>query len=429
MAPGAGHVDLSSYTIEVDPAAEWRQIFAEGWRIGRDFFYDPGLHGVDWDRVRQKYSALLPAVADRSDLNFVLGEMIAELNTGHAYVNGGDLSTVAAVPMGYLGADVEAAPEGGAYRITQLFRGDGFDLSTRSPLLEPGIKVKPGDYIVAIAGQPVSTDRDIQAYLVGTAGHVISLSINSKPGLDGAREIRIRPMASDSKSRYYAWVDSRREYVRTHGGEDLAYIHIPDMVGAGLQEFMKHYYPNLLKPGIVYDVRNNGGGYISAMLLLQMSGHRYSYFKPRHGVSWSRVEWAPLGHGVALCNEHSGSNAEEFSDAFQRLKIGPVIGTRTWGGEVGSGGGYPLIDGGKLYIPNYGEWSPDGKWIIEGTGVQPDITVEQDPADVLAGRDPQLDRAIAYLKEKIAKDPVKMPTPPPFPVKALRPITTAEKSK
>lgn len=422
IAAGTGRVDLAGLSLQVDPAAEWKQIFAESWRIGRDFFYDPGLHGVDWEAVRRKYAAMLPAVGDRNDLNFVLGEMIAELNTGHAYVGGGDVALPPQTPMGYLGADFAPAPEGNAFRVVHLLRGDQFDLAARSPLLGPGINVKEGDYILAIGGQPVATNQDIQALLIGTPGRVISVMVNSKPTLEGAREVQVRPLAGEGAARYYDWVAGRREYVRTHGGENLGYLHIPDMTNRGLQEFAKHYYANLQKDGMVYDVRNNGGGYISAMLLLQMSGKPYAYFKPRFGPSWTRQDWAFSGYSVALCNENSGSNAEEFSDAFQRLKLGPVIGVRTWGGEVGSGGGYALIDGGRLNIPNYGAWTPDGKWIIEGTGVQPDVTVENDPAAVMAGADTQLDRAIAYLKERIQAQPVTRPLPPPFPNKARHPV-------
>jgi tricorn protease len=196
---------------------------------------------------------------------------------------------------------------------------------------------------------------------------------------------------------------------------------MPDMVTSGLQEFTKSYYPvNQLKDGIIYDVRGNTGGYVSASLLLQMSAPVYSYFNSRYGSSWTRERFGFSGHSAALCDEFTLSNGEEFSDGFQRLKLGKLIGKRTWGGEVGSGGGYALIDGGQLYIPNYGAWTPDGKWIIEGEGVHPDEEVEQDPAAVLAGRDPQLDRAIAYLKERIKKQPVPHPQPPPPPVKAQR---------
>jgi len=416
----APKIDFEGLTLAVDPAAEWGQILREAWRIGRDFFYAPNMHGVDWAAIWPIYAARLPRVGDRSELNEVLGDMIGELNTSHAYVGGGDLPEgAAAVPMGYLGADFAPDSGGAAYRIVKLLRGDGFDLANRSPLLAPGLNVKEGDYILAVDGRPVRTDEDIQALLAGTAGRVTSLTINAKPIADGARRILVQPMADESKSRYYDWVGSRREYVRKNGGSNLGYIHLPDMSNSGMVEFAKHYYPNLDKDGLIYDDRFNGGGYISSMLILQMARKPITWFKPRYGISWTRQSWGFPGHSVAVINENSGSNGEEFPDIFRREKLGPVIGVRTWGGEVGSGGGYRLIDGGRLNIPNYANWV-EGAWIIEGPGVEPDITVEQDPNAVLEGRDPQLDRAIAYLKEKIAAQPVSRPTPPPFPNKAWR---------
>jgi tricorn protease len=419
--PGdAPKVDFGGIWLNVDPRAEWRQIFNESWRVGRDFFYDPNLHGVDWAAVKKRYEAVLPSVADRSELNEVLGDMIAELNAGHAYVGGGDaVGGGSQSPMGYLGADFEPDSGGKAYRVTHLLRGDGFDFANRSPLIAPGVDVNEGDYILAVAGQPVHTDEDIQALLIGTSGRIISLTVNSKPETEGSREVLVRPMGDETKARYYDWVNSRREYVRTHGGESFAYIHIPDMSENGLTEFAKHYYANnQVKDGIIYDVRYNGGGYISAMLLLQMASRPYVWFKPRYGASWTRQSFSFPGYSVALANENSFSNAEEFADGFQRLKIGPVVGVPTGSGEVGSGGGWPLIDGGSIYIPNYGAWAPDGSWVVEGHGALPDIRVDQDPALVMAGRDPQLDRAIQYLKDQIAKKPVERPVPPPFPIKA-----------
>ncbi len=414
-------VDTDSWIVRVDPISEWRQIYGETWRVGRDFFYDPAMHGVDWTAAGKKYEALLPAMADRSDLNFVIGELIAELNCGHAYVGGGDLVSGSKLPMGYLGADLEPVSGGTpAYRVIKIYPGDGFDLQARSPLLAPGIDVKPGDYILAVAGQPVRADQDIQAMLAGTANRQITLTVNAKASMDGAREVLIRPMSSEYAARYYDWVASRVAYVRERGGENFGYLHLPDMSGAGLREFAKHYYANLGKDALVYDVRFNGGGFIDGMILLQMSSKPYTYFKPRYGASWTRQDWAFAGHSAALVNDQSYSDAEEFCDAFQRLKMGPVIGVRSWGGEVGSGGGYPLVDGGKVFIPNYGEWSPDGKWLIEGAGVIPDMVVEDDPTAVMAGRDPQLDKAIEYLKQKLLAEPVARPDPPPFPVKANR---------
>jgi len=345
--------------------------------------------------------------------------MVAELNCGHAYIGGGDQQRAPRIPMGYLGADLEPVEgDAPAYRITRVLAGDGFDLDARSPLLTPGVDVSVGDHILAVSGTPVRADQDIQALLVGTAGQAITLTVNDRASFDGSREVLVEPMGSEWRARYYEWVAERRQYVRDHGGETLGYLHIPNMSGRGFQEFGKHYYANLERDGMIYDVRFNGGGYIHAMLLLQMSSPQYSYFKPRYGASWSRQAWAFTGHGVALCNDASGSNAEEFADGFQRLELGPVIGTRTWGGEVGSGGGYRLVDGGAVFIPNYAAWVPEGEWIIEGVGVEPDMVVEDDPAALMAGRDPQLDAAIEYLKEKTAAEPVVRPETPPFPDKS-----------
>ena len=419
IAEGKGKVDTDAWTVIVNPEAEWRQIFQETWRLARDFFYDPNMHGVDWGAVGRKYEAVLPAAADRSDVNRVLGEMLAELNCGHAYIGAGDVPAAPVVPMGFLGADFEpVAGPTPAYRVTKLYPGDGFDLEARSPLLAPGLDVNVGDCILAVAGQPVRTDQDLQALLAGTAGRTIALTVNSKPSPAGAREVLVKPLPGERMTRYYDWVMSRVEYVRTHGGPDLGYVHIPDMDAAGLREFAKHYYAQLGRSGMIYDVRNNSGGYVDAMLLLQMASKPFSYFKPRYGASWTRRDWGFGGHSAALVNENTFSNGEEFCDGFQRLKLGPVIGVRSGGGEVGSGGGHPLLDGGSIYIPNYGAWVPEGKWIVEGFGAVPDFTVEQDPAALMAGRDPQLDRAIEYLKQKIAAEPVPRPVPPPFPNKA-----------
>ncbi len=424
VAGGTGAVDLAPVVLNVEPEAEWRQIFHETWRIARDFFYDPGMHGVDWPAVRQRYAARLPLAGDRTDLNGILGEMLGELNVGHAYVGGGTTSGVTSVSMGYLGADYEPVGQG-AFRVTKLYPGDGFDLEARSPLLAPGVNVKVGDYLLALNGQPARTDQDLQALLVGSANQVVTLTVNGKPTTEGAREVRVKPLASDDQARYYDWVAGRRDYVQRHGGENLGYVHIPNMSEGGLREFAKQYYGQLDRDGLVYDVRNNGGGYIADMLLLQMASRPYSYFKPRYGASWTFTDWAFAGHSAALINQTAFSDAEVFADSFQRLKLGPVIGVPSGGGAVGSGSGYALIDGGQVFIPNYAFWAPDrgthnmGRWLVEGSGAQPDIVVENDPAAVMAGRDPQLDRAITYLKEKLQQQPVLRPVPPPFPNKAL----------
>lgn len=421
---GDDRVDLGGIQLEINPRAEWNQMFQESWRIARDFFYDPGLHGVDWAAVKTKYAARADGIGDRSELNEILGDMIAELRVGHAYIGGGDTMPVARPMMGgYLGGDFEAVPGKDAYRIVHLLRGDGFNLDTRSPLLAPGLNVKEGDYILAIAGRPAREDTDIQALLVGTPGRIIRVTVNSKPTMEGAREILVKPLAGEGQARYYQWVNERRDYVAKNGGENLGYIHIPNMSNDGLVEYTKHYYPIVQqKDGIVYDVRYNGGGYIGGMLLMQMGSRPVGFFKPRYGASWPREGWAFRGYRVALVNDQDYSDAEYFSNGFQKLGLGPVIGVTTGGGLVGSGGGYPLLDGGKIYIPNYAAWDEKG-WQVEGHGVRPDQVVEQDFNALMAGKDPQLDAAIAYLKKQIASKPIPKLQHPPFPVLGAAPPT------
>ena len=406
-------VNLTPYAVTIDPEKEWRQIFEESWRVARDFFYDPKMHGVDWNKVRRKYEALLPMVGDRTDLSRLQADMVSELNAGHAYISNPS-PRAPVIPMGYLGADF--SPSASAVKITKLFRGDGF-AGNRSPLLQPGLKIKEGDYIVSIGGQPVHSDQDIQALLIGTAGQTVALGVNDKPSADGARIVEVQPVPSEDGMRYTDWVQGRAAYVLQHGGDDFGYLHVPDMGPSGVVGFTKGQFPNVNKAGMIYDFRYNGGGYVSSLLLENVGARPQAWFKPRDSETWTRENWANIGYHVALCNEHNFSDGELVIEDWKRMKLGPVIGTRTGGGEVGSGGGYSLIDHGLIYVPNYGAFS-DGKWIIEGVGAIPDIEVDQDPEAVMAGRDPQLDKAIEVLKAKIAQEPIKKPTAPPFPNKA-----------
>jgi tricorn protease len=416
---GGKALDLS-VQMEIDPTAEWKQMYSEAWRLERDLFYDPNLHGADWKAVKAKYEGLLPLLGSRDDLSQLMKDVIAELNAGHAYITGGDLGTTpSGTPqlMGYLGADFEAVPGSPAYKITKLYAGDRSSEAARSPLLEPGLGVKVGHYLLAVNGRPASPDLDVQALMIGTLGKVTSLLVNDKPTTDGARTIWVKPLPSEAAARYQEWVLQKRAYVKAALGPEAGYVHMPDMTFGGLVEFNKQYFPQVSDHLMVMDVRNNGGGFISGIALLQIASQPESYSKPRFGASWSRQNWGFIGHRVALCNENSGSDAEWFSDMFKRMKLGPVIGARTWGGLVGSGGGYPLLDGGRVFVPNYGAWFPDSGWVAEGPGFKPDVEVEQDPAALLAGKDPQLDKAIQYLKDKMKSDPVKTPMPPAFPVK------------
>ncbi len=415
LASAPAAVNLAGYTISVQPKAEWRQILRETWRMARDLFYDPGLHGADWNAVWRRYEPRLELVGDRTDLVRLQKELVSELNCGHAYITNPTPGTPSQ-PSGFLGADFARVKESGAVRISRLLRGDEFSVSLRSPLLEPGINVKEGDYILAIAGQPLSADQDIQARLVGLGGQVTSVTVNSTPSMVGARTVYVRLLGGEEQLRYQDWVRSRIAYVQEHGSKDLGYLHVPDMSTNGMQEFTKGQIGNVYKKGMVYDTRFNGGGYISSLLLENINAKPQAWWKPRTGGAWSREGWANIGHAVAICNEYNFSDGELFIEVWKRMKLGPTVGKRTGGGEVGSGGGYRLLDGGQVFIPAYGAFA-DGKWIIEGVGATPDFEVDQDPVAVMSGRDPQLDKAIELLLDAIKKNPVSRPSNPPFPKK------------
>ena len=399
--------------LTVNLQKEWRQIFSETWRIARDFFYDPGMHGVDWNAVRVKYEARLAKVGDAADLTRLQADMISELHCGHAYVGGAPTESNQVLPMGFLGADLEPVLGSPAVKIAKLLRGDEFDRTQNSPLLEPGLAVKVGEYILAIGGEPVRADRDIQSQLIGTAGQSLAITVNDKPNLVGARVIRIKPMASEATLRYLDWVRSRIDYVKENGGTNFGYAHLSNMEDTGFNDFIKLQSANQFSTAMIYDTRYNGGGNISAEVLSYIATKPTAWFKPRDGAPWTREGTSTIGYSATICNEFNFSDGELFIESWKRMKLGPVIGKRTGGGEVGSGGGYSMIDGGKVFIPNYAAYM-DGKWLIEGYGATPDIEVEQDPAAVMAGKDPQLDRAIAELKALLEKKPVVQPEHPPF---------------
>jgi tricorn protease len=411
-------IRMANYNVSIEPREEWNQIFEESWRLARDFFYDPGMHGVDWNAMHAKYKPMLAQVGDRADLTRLIKDMVSELNVGHAYVNGPSPFSPRRLAMGFLGIDVEAVPGQDAVRVTKVLRGDDFQIGVRSPFAEPGVDVNPGDYILAVAGQKVSRHADFQSLLVGKTGQTVAITVNTSPSMTGARVVRVQPLNDEAALRYNDWVEGRAEYVRTHGGEKFGYAHIPDMGDNGLIGFTKGQFQNIYKEGMIYDTRYNGGGYVSSLLLENIRAKPTAWFQPRTGQAWSREDWANLGYSVAICNEGNFSDGELFIEAWKKMKIGPVVGKRTGGGEVGSGGGYRMIDGGSLYIPNYGAYV-DGHWIIEGTGAAPDIDVDQDPTAVMAGKDPQLDKAIEVLKALVAKKPVTKELHPTFPKKGI----------
>jgi tricorn protease len=410
------HLNLSGLTVRLDRQQEWKQIFHESWRQMRDFFYDPGMHGVDWKGIRDHYEPLVAHVNHRADLTYIIGEMISELNVGHAYVGGGDLPKLVKIQTGLLGAQLRQDDKTRYYQITNILKGTNWDKDLRSPLAELGVNVKEGDWIVAVNGKPTNEMVNIYEALVGTAGKQIKLKVNSEPAEKGSREVVIVPIADEHPLYYYHWVEANIKKVSDATKGQVGYVHVPDMLAAGLNEFARRYYPQLRKKALIIDVRGNGGGNVSPMLIERLQREMALVGLARDTVPRPNPEAVLLGPKVCLMNEFSASDGDIFPFRFRFYKLGKLIGKRSWGGTVGIRGSLPFVDGGQLYKPEFASYEVDGKrWAIEGHGVDPDIVVDNDPATEYAGTDQQLDRAIEVILEELRNNPRELPPPPPFP--------------
>ncbi len=406
--PAQGRVDLSGWRVTVDPVKEWRQVLYSAWRQDRDNFYDPKMHGQDWDAIWKRYEALLPAVGARFELNEIIGEMIGEINVSHQFVGGGYSRPRGQqnFPIASIGADYDWIAVDKAYKFTAIFEGDGYDAETRSPLMEPGLNVNVGNYLLAINGNVLTKDVDPSKYLVEQSGKVITLTVNSKPTMEGARVIRIRAVGSDGAERYAHWVNNNRDYVTKNAGQNFAYIHVPDMGETGVNEFVKQFFGNLDKDALIIDVRHNSGGITSMMLIDKLRRAIVEYDQSRYGVTSPFHPSTFLGKVAVLCNQGTSSDGEYFCTMFDWLKIGQIVGSKTWGGYAAVGG-FPTIDGGSVSTVMAGSFTPDGKWLPDGTGFIPKNYVMDDTASFLMGRDPQMDKAIELLKADLAKNPIK----------------------
>ncbi|HWZ95810.1 MAG TPA: PDZ domain-containing protein, partial [Opitutaceae bacterium] len=406
-------LDFSSLEMHLDRHAEWTQIYNECWRQMRDFFYAPNLNGVDWPAMRAKYAALLPYVQHRNDLTGLIGEMIGEINSGHTYVGSGDRPAVPRIKMGLLGAEFSRDPATRAYRIDKILRGENWQDQTRSPLTEIGVDVKEGDYLLAINGTPLSQVANLYQLLIGTAGRQVALRVNSKPSDDGARNVTVVPIADEAPLYYYTWVQHNIDYVNRKTGGKVGYVHIPDMEFNGLNEFAKHFYPQLRKKALIIDIRSNGGGFISPMIIDRLRRELAVIEVSRYSTPTPDPDEMLLGPKVTLMNEFSASDGDIFPYRFRTLGLGKLIGKRTWGGVVGIRETLPLVDGGYLNRPEFAPYSKDGQWIIEGRGVDPDIVVDNDPAREFHGEDQQLDKAIEVILDELKTQEVKLPPVPP----------------
>jgi tricorn protease-like protein/C-terminal processing protease CtpA/Prc len=414
----------------VDPRQEWRQLFVEAWRLQRDFFYDAGLHGVDWPAVRRRYEPMLEDCTTREDVAFVIGELIAELNVGHAYYSGGDLEQAPVESVGMLGCDFELAGADGAaaYRIARIHQGAPWDTDARGPLSQPGLDVKVGDHLLAVNGVPLDTAVDPWAAFVGLAGTVTEITVSDRPALDEtARRVLVEPLADEGPLRYRAWVESKRRLVEERSGGRVGYIYVPNTGTQGQNELFRQFYGQRHKAGLIIDERWNGGGQIPTRFIELLNRPRTNYWAVRDGKDWP---WPPDSHQGPKCmliNGLAGSGGDMFPALFRQAGLGLLIGTRTWGGLVGISGNPQLIDGGTVTVPTFGFYEKDGTWGIEGHGVDPDLEVIDDPALMCNGEDPQLEAAIAHILGEIERHPYEAPARPASPDRSGMGIRDADK--
>ena len=405
-------LDLSAMEMTVDPRAEWKQIFTDAWRFERDFFYDPGMHGVDWAQMRVRYGALIDQCATRSDVNYVLGELIGELNSSHTYRGGGDMEHPEKRSVGLLGCDYVL--DGGAYKISKIYEGAPWDTEARSPLKEPGTGAKEDEYLLAVNGVPVDIAKDPWAALDGMAGSTVSLSVSATPSMSGARQVLVKPLDDESRLRHLAWAQANREKVSKASGGRLGYIYVPDTGTDGQNELYRQFVGQFTKDGLVIDERWNSGGQIPDRFIELLNRPITNYWRVRDGQDWQWPEFANAGPKVMLINGWSGSGGDCFPLYFRMAKLGPLVGRRTWGGLIGISGSPGLIDGGGVTVPTFGMYSADGKWLVEGHGVDPDIVVEDDPSLMANGGDPQLDRAIREAMTLLQQNPPQAPKRPDY---------------
>jgi len=409
-------ISTGDLVMNLDPIAEWAGIFEDTWRRFRDYFYVENMHGYDWKAIGDRYRALLPYVAHRSDLNYVLSEMVAELAAGHTYISGGDFEIPCRAPVGLPGAFFELDENAGLYRVAKIYRGHNEERRYRSPLTEVGVGVEVGDYVLAINGQPL-TAGDNPYRLLQYLTAPVTWTVSSSADRDETRDISYQPVRSEADLRYLGWVLENYDRVLEMTDGRVGYLHIPDMGAQGIAEFIKWFYPQIRKEGLVIDARGNGGGNVSQWIIERLDTKLLgTRFGRTSDVATTYPGTVFHGHLACLLNETSASDGDIFPHYFRAAGLGPLIGKRSWGGVVG-GGTTGLVDGGGVFVPRSATNDADGNYIIEGYGVDPDIEVDNDPASVLEGRDPQLERAVAEILAAIEGNPRHLPERPADPVK------------
>ena len=394
-------VPTDDMEMDINHEAEWQQIFDESWRITRDGFYVENMHGVDWNHIREKYGQMVPYAKHRDDLTYLIGEMIGELNIGHAYITSGEKPAIPRVATGLLGAKFSKDKKSGAFRIDKIFQGANWDRKLRSPLTEPGIDVKVGDYITKVNGVPAEKLTSPLQALVGKAGKTVALEVAANASGKDARTVYVKPIASESALAYYEWVQRNIAIVDKLSGGEIGYIHIPDMGMEGLDMFTKMFYTQLDKRALIIDDRMNGGGNVSPIILERLQREVYRISMYRNGDNEPVPNQAFYGPKVCLIDKYSSSDGDLFPYSFRKLGQGKLIGKRSWGGIVGISGSKPFVDGQDMRTPFFTSYSTEGEWIVEGHGVDPDIDIDINPFEDYQGKDAQLEKAVSVLQDEL----------------------------
>ncbi len=403
---------INQLEMTVNPKEEWKQIFNDVWRLERDFFYDKNMHGVDWKEMKKRYGALIENAVTRFDVNYIIGELIAELNASHTYRGGGDDETPLQRAVGYLGIDWEL--NNGAYRIKRIVKGASWETEVRSPLMTPGIKVKEGDYILAVNGVKIDVTKDPSSAFEGLADKTVELTISNKPSTDGAWTVVVKTLSDETRLRNLEWIESNRKRVDEATDGKIGYIYVPSTGIDGQNELARLFYAQFNKQGLIIDERFNNGGQIPDRFIELLDRKPLAFWAVRDGANWQWPPVANFGPKVMLINGWSGSGGDAFPDYFRKYKLGPLVGARTWGGLIGITGAPSLIDGGSVTVPTFRMYDPDGKWFKEGHGVDPDIDVPEDPGMLAKGVDVQLERAIQEALRLLKENPPANPKQPEY---------------
>ena len=411
--PGQGTIRTDGMESMIDPVAEWKQMFYEVWRLQRDFLYAPNFHGLDLEKAKEKYASYLSAVAHRADLNYLFGEMLGEVSVGHMYVAGGAFPAVKSVPVGLLGADYKV--ENGRYRFARIYDGENWNPSLRAPLTQPGVNVQAGEYLLAVNGRDVTANDEVYSFFQGLSGKSVVLKVGPNPDGAGSRDVTVVPIPNEGGLRYMAWVEDNRRKVDQLSGGRLGYVHLPNTAEQGYSNFNRWFFAQVGKQGMVLDERFNGGGSVADYIVDYLRRPLLNFFSTRAGHDFTTPMNAVFGPKVMIVNEFAGSGGDAMPWMFRKLKIGPLVGKRTWGGLVGIFGYPSLLDGGRVTAPNLAFYNTEGQWDVENHGVAPDIEIDHDPALVRQGKDPQLEKAVATALELLEKSPLPKYQRPAYP--------------